>query len=98
MPANPTMPHMSAGPRRSWSGGQRALGALARVAPQHVGSRPEGSKENIEHREGRETSENTCDEECDNCPHNPHDLDRAVIRLDKSAPASHLGQHGPNQT
>src|SRR5262245_61945010 len=95
MPANPTMPHMSASPQHSSYGWRTGLG---RLATQHVGSRPENPKEEIEQREAGESAKETSDEESDNRPLDPQDLYRAVVRLEERAPTSHLGQHRAHQT
>src|ERR1700733_490771 len=95
MPAKPAMPHTSASLQRSWC---RRYAGLSRVAAHNVGSRPEDSKEEIEHREAGVTAEETSDEEPDNRPLNPQDLYRAVVRLEICAPTSHLSQHRPHQT
>src|ERR1700733_7108583 len=89
MPANPAMPHMSASPQRSSSGRHGGFGGLGRVVAQHVGSRPENAKEEIQHREVGGSGEETSYKESDNRPLNPQDLDRTVIRLETRASTSH---------
>src|SRR5215469_7102942 len=95
MPANPAMPHTSAGPQCPSS--ERRDG-LARVTAQHVGSCPEHPKEEIEHRDAAVGSENTGDQESDHRSINPQGLDCAVIRLETRAPTSYLSQHRSHQT
>src|SRR5215469_8412968 len=95
MPAKPAIPHTSASSRRS-SYGRRA--GLVRFTAQHVSSRPQDSEEKIEHREAGVSAEETSEEESDHRPLNPQGLYRAVIRLQKRAPTSHLSQHRPHQT
>src|SRR6516225_9046863 len=95
MPANPTMPHMSAS---SQSSTRRRSARLGRVAAQYVGSRPEDSKEEIEQRKAAVSSEETSNKVADNRALDPQDLYRAVVRLEERVPTSHMNQHRPHQT